>query len=166
MITDLNSLHPFFRDQIITLIEKCKTKGIELAVVETYRTPAKQREYKTMGRKYTSSSAGQSRHQYGLAVDVVPVVDSIAVWENTTLWRKIGAIGERIGLRWGGRWRNPYDPGHFEWTGGLTSYHLAAGKLPSLPIFAERYPCLDEDIRMLRRYWSEWETYQSAMAHK
>ena len=166
MITDMNSLHPFFRDQIQMLIAKCKAKGIELMVVETYRTHAKQHEYKTMGKKYTSSGAGRSKHQYGLAVDVVPVVDSVAVWNNTMLWRKIGAVGEKLGLRWGGRWRKPYDPGHFEWTGGLTSFHLVNGNLPMLPNFTEHYPCLEEDMKILRRYWKEWETSQSAMTRK
>lgn len=166
MITDLKSLHPFFRDQVLNLIAKCKAKGIELAVVETYRTHAKQHEYKTMGKKYTSSGAGRSKHQYGLAVDIVPIVNSVAVWDNVVMWRKIGAIGEKLGLRWGGRWRKPYDPGHFEWTGGLTSSHLGNGKLPVLPDFAERYPCLEEDIKILRRYWKEWETSQSALTRK
>jgi hypothetical protein len=166
MITDLNSLHPFFRDQVLNLIAKCKAKGIDLVIVETYRTHAKQHEYKTMGKKYTSSGAGQSKHQYGLAVDVVPIVDSVAVWNNTMLWRKIGAVGEKLGLRWGGRWRKPYDPGHFEWTGGLTSNHLVKGKFPTLPNCAERYPCLEEDINILKRYWKEWETSQSALTRK
>src|SRR6186713_1099265 len=76
MITDLNSLHPYFRDQVKLLIATCKAKGIHLVVVEAYRTHAKQNEYKTMGRKYTNSGAGRSKHQYGLAVDVVPIVDS------------------------------------------------------------------------------------------
>jgi hypothetical protein len=166
MITDLNSLHPFFRDQVVELIKRCKAKGIELAVVEAYRTHAKQHEYKTMGKKYTSSGAGRSKHQYGLAVDVVPVVNSVPVWDNTALWRKVGVIGEKLGLRWGGRWRKPYDPGHFEWTGGLTSGHLSAGQLPLLPSFAERYPCLEEDIAILRNSWKAWETSQSAMTRK
>jgi hypothetical protein len=166
MITDLNSLHPFFRDQVTKLIAKCKSKGIELAIVETYRTHAKQHEYKTMGRNYTTSKAGQSKHQYGLAVDVVPVVNSKPVWNNATLWRKIGAAGEKLGLRWGGRWRDPYDPGHFEWTGGLTSRHLSAGKFPTRPEFAERYPCLEEDLKILQSYWTEWETSQSAWTLK
>jgi hypothetical protein len=166
MITDLNSLHPFFRDQVIELIKRCKAKGIELTVVEAYRTHAKQHEYKTMGKKYTSSGAGRSKHQYGLAVDVVPVVNDVPVWDNAMLWRKVGVIGEKLGLRWGGRWRKPYDPGHFEWTGGLTSAHLSAGKLPVLPNFADRYPCLEEDIAILRNNWKEWETSQSAMTRK
>jgi len=166
MINDLKSLHPFFRDQIAKLIKLCKAKGIELAIVETYRTHAKQHEYKTMGKKYTSSKAGQSKHQYGLAIDVVPVVKSVAVWDNIALWKKIGTIGERLGLRWGGRWRDPYDPGHFEWTGGLTSSHLVVGRFPILSSFEKHYPCLEEDLNMLRRYWKEWEISQSALTRK
>src|SRR6187402_2596117 len=42
MITELDALHPYFRDQIKELIRICNEKGIELAVVETYRTHAKQ----------------------------------------------------------------------------------------------------------------------------
>jgi hypothetical protein len=166
MITDLNALHPFFRDQITQLIAKCRAKGIELAVVETYRTHAKQHEYTSMGKKYTTARAGQSKHQYGLAVDVVPVINSTPVWDNAVLWRKIGSIGEKLGLRWGGRWKDPYDPAHFEWTGGLTSRHLGAGKFPTRADFQERYPCLDEDLKTLQVYWAEWETSQSAWTRK
>jgi hypothetical protein len=166
MISDVSALHPFFRDKVSALIMACKAKGIELAVVETYRTHAKQHEYKTMGKKYTSSGAGKSKHQYGLAIDVVPVVNNEAVWDNTILWRKVGMVGEKLGLRWGGRWKKPYDPGHFEWTGGLTTSSLYTGTFPEVPDADEHYPCLEEDIRQLRRYWSEWELSQSSITRK
>lgn len=117
-----------------------------------------------MGRKYTNSGGGKSKHQYGLAVDVVPIVNGKAVWDNVVLWRKVGVIGERLGLRWGGRWKHPYDPGHFEWTGGLSSVHLATGMLPPVP--ADKYPCLEEDMITLREFWKEWETFQSATSRK
>jgi hypothetical protein len=164
MITDLDALHPYFRDKIKQLVIDCRAKGIELAIVESYRTHAKQNEYKTMGKKYTNSGAGRSKHQYGLAIDVVPMVDSVAVWDNAALWRKVGVTGERLGLRWGGRWRKPFDPGHFEWTGGLTSKHLTAGILPTVP--ETDYPCLEEDLQMLKKYWKEWEVTQSAMTRR
>ncbi len=159
MVADLNSLHPYFRDKVKQLIRKAANKGIILRVVEAYRTPTKQREYKTMGRNYTRSAAGQSKHQFGLAVDVVPVVDSAAVWNSPSLWRKVGLIGENLGLRWGGRWRNLYDPGHFEWTGGLGSQHLKAGILPRVP--DESYPCLHEDLALLGKYWKSLEIEQA-----
>jgi hypothetical protein len=165
MIADLNALHPFFRDQVRELIVRCKAKGVELAIVETYRTHAKQNEYRSMGRKYTNSTGGKSKHQYGLAVDVVPVVNGMAVWDNVLLWKKVGLIGEKLGLRWGGRWKKPYDPGHFEWTGGLSSTHLSSGQAPRIP--QDRYPCIEEDLAELRSYWRFWEdAQQQALAEK
>lgn len=166
MITDLNALHPYFRDKVQQLISSCKAKGIELAVVESYRTHAKQAEYKGMGKKYTRSGAGKSKHQYGLAVDVVPMIGDSAVWHNAVLWRKIGVVGERLGLRWGGRWRRPFDPGHFEWTGGLSTVDLAAGKKPLIPKKTELYPCLEQDIEQLKKYWAAWEAEQSSLTRK
>jgi hypothetical protein len=166
MIIELNALHPYFRDKIAQLISNCKAQGIELAVVETYRTHAKQNEYKTMGKKYTRSGAGKSKHQYGLAVDLVPIVDSVAMWDKTALWKKIGVTGEKLGLRWGGRWKKPYDPGHFEWTGGITTTDLARGAQPPVPKKDQNYPCLEEDVKLLRSYWKEWETMQSSFARK
>lgn len=162
MITDVNALHPFFRDKVLDLIEQCEAKGIELAFVETYRTHAKQNEYKGMGKKYTRSGGGKSKHQYGLAVDVVPIVNGEAQWDNIVLWRKIGVIGERLGLRWGGRWRHPFDPGHFEWTGGLNTVALSAGYKPYIVKEKDLYPCLEEDLKLLRKYWKEWEAAQAA----
>jgi len=165
MIADLAALHPYFKDKINTLIAICKSKGIELAIVETYRTHSKQNEFEAMGKKYTRSAGGHSKHQYGLAIDVVPVIDSVAQWDNVKLWRKVGAIGEQLGLRWGGRWKNPYDPGHFEWTGGLSSYHLSAGLKPKVPKL-EKYACVDEELNQLSEYWKAWEAEQSAIARK
>jgi len=165
MIADLDALHPYFRDKIVTLISMCKAKGIELAIVESYRTHSKQNEYKSMGKNYTRSGGGKSKHQYGLAIDVVPVIDSVAQWDNAKLWRKVGIIGEQLGLNWGGRWKSLYDPGHFEWTGGLSSYHLAMGQWPKIPK-VQNYPCLEEELAQLTEYWKAWETEQSSIARK
>lgn len=164
MIVELDALHPYFRDKVRQLINACQAQGIELAVVESYRTHAKQHEYKSMGAKYTRSGAGKSKHQYGLAVDLVPIVDSVAVWDNVALWKKIGITGEKLGLRWGGRWKKPYDPGHFEWTGGVTTVQLSKGLQPD--ISKDLYPCMEEDLRILQRYWKEWELSQSSFARK
>jgi D-alanyl-D-alanine carboxypeptidase len=165
MIADLQALHPYFRDQITELIRICKSKGIELAIVESFRTSSKQNEYKSMGKKYTRSKGGRSKHQYGLAIDVVPIVDSAAQWHNKALWKKIGVVGEQLGLRWGGRWRHLYDPGHFEWTGGLTLEQLANGELPPIPR-QEHYPCIEEDLKLLTNNWKAWENEQAAISNK
>ena len=165
MIADLQSLHPYFRDKVMQLIRICRSKGIELAIVETYRTATKQSEYRSMGRRYTRVRAGFSNHQYGLAVDIVPVIKSVPQWHNIRLWKKLGPIGERLGLRWGGRWGRFFDPGHFEWTAGVGTYHLVQGKFPIVPK-SSQYPCLAEDLKELQRHWRAWEMEQAAVARK
>jgi hypothetical protein len=159
MITDLKALHPYFRDKIVHLINNCKKIGIDVVVVESFRTKSKQAEYFGMGKKYTRSSGGKSNHQYGLACDLVPIVKGEAQWDDKKLWRRVGMEGEKLGLRWGGRWRSIYDPAHFEWTGGLTSTHLAAGVFPKPS--PHHYPCIDEDITQLRKFWDAWEQEQA-----
>lgn len=163
MIADLEALHPYFRELVKTLIAQCKAKGIELAVVETFRTRAKQNEYRAMGKTYTRSAGGASKHQYGLAVDVVPMVDSVAVWNNPALWRKVGATGEKLGLRWGGRWRHPYDPGHFEWAPGVSTSHLAQGKFPLLPAHQDA-AAVQTELDRLSLDWKAWEAEQATLA--
>jgi len=158
MIADLNALHPYFRDKMQQLINVCAKKKITLVVVESFRTRAKQAEYFGMGKKYTRSVGGKSKHQYGLACDVVPLVNGVALWDDKALWRKIGIEGEKLGLHWGGRWRTPFDPAHFEWTGGFTTIDLVLGNLPKPN--DNGYPCLDEDIKTLRRFWEACENEQ------
>jgi hypothetical protein len=75
-------------------------------------------------------------------------------------------IGEQLGLRWGGRWRHPYDPGHFEWSGGLQGTDLAAGMEPYIPKKDQLYPCLEHDLELLKKYWTSWEEHQSSMVRK
>jgi hypothetical protein len=165
MIADLQSLHPYFRDKVMELIRICRSRGIELAIVETYRTATKQNEYRSMGRKYTRVRAGFSNHQYGLAVDIVPMVASVPQWHNIKLWKKIGPIGERLGLRWGGRWGRFFDPGHFEWTSGTNAYSLMQGKFPIVPK-PTLYPCITEDLKELQQHWRAWEAEQSSLTSK
>lgn len=62
-----------------------------------------------------------SKHQDGIAFDVVPMkrLDSLLPNWNSPMWKKLGAIGEHLGLTWGGNWTKPDRP-HFEWNGGTT----------------------------------------------
>lgn len=109
--TDLAFLQKPFRDSVELFLQDCEAAGLTLMVVETYRTAERQDRLK--GRRRSRLSGGQSKHQHGLAIDVVPVINGKFIWYNRKLWLKIGKLGEARGLRWGGRW-NFYDPGHFE----------------------------------------------------
>ena len=66
-------------------------------------------------RKVTGLPPGSSKHEYGLAMDIVPMK-----WQQWLLpdwaspyWDELGELGNLCGLTWGGKWRNPDRP-HFE----------------------------------------------------
>lgn len=44
----------------------------------------------------------------------VPVLDGKAIWNDEILWGKVGALGESVGLEWGGRWARFPDRPHFQ----------------------------------------------------
>ena len=61
-----------------------------------------------------------SRHEDGLAIDVCPWdqynlhgPDKLQWDGSDPVWARLGAIGESLGLIWGGRWIQR-DLGHFE----------------------------------------------------
>lgn len=112
-VNELSVLHPAFRNKVILFLTECDRQGIKLKIIETYRTPQRQDSLKRRGRSMLSG--GRSKHQHYLAIDVVPIVNGKPKWHDRRLWNKIGVIGQSYGLKWGGRWRRLYDPGHFEY---------------------------------------------------
>jgi hypothetical protein len=75
----------------------------------------------TPGNIVTRARGGQSNHNYGLAVDVVPVVNGQPKWNvANAVWQAIGDEGKRSGLNWGGDWQALIDKPHFELPVGMS----------------------------------------------
>ena len=118
-----DSLDPVFRPLAMALVARCVEAGIQVCIVNTRRTAAQQQDAIARGVSWVQ----RSKHQDGLAIDLCPYdvwqlngSDKL-MWEaDQPVWQQMGAIGERLGLRWGGRWQQR-DLGHFEYvppTGG------------------------------------------------
>jgi peptidoglycan LD-endopeptidase CwlK len=119
----LDDLHPALAEKAKKLIALCKAEGIDLRVTSTLRTFAEQAELYAQGRTkpgkvVTRAKPGSSWHQFGCAVDICPFKGGKPDWESPH-WNKIGAIGKKLGLLWGGDWLRPDRP-HFEYHPGLT----------------------------------------------
>lgn len=132
---DVNDLDPRVATKCLALIDACRDAGIDLIVTSTYRDSESQDAIYAQGRTkpgpiVTKAKSGQSWHNYRLAFDVVPVVNGKAVWNDATLWNKIGRLGVAVGLEWAGNWTRFKEMAHFQWTGGLTLKDLQAGKRP------------------------------------
>lgn len=118
MSRQLDDLAPVFKPLAYELLARSVEAMIPVLIVNTRRTAAEQAINVANG----TSQVAHSKHQDGLAIDVVPYHvfqeygdDKLQWHEDDPAWAKLGAIGERLGLRWGGRFVTLKDCGHFEY---------------------------------------------------
>lgn len=109
----------------LKLVFECGEAGIDLLITSTYRDFEAQKALYAKGRTaigeiVTNVDAGKSWHNWKRAFDVVPLVNGKCVWNDLLLWHRIGMIGRKIGLEWGGDWHRFKDMPHFQYTEHLT----------------------------------------------
>jgi peptidoglycan L-alanyl-D-glutamate endopeptidase CwlK len=95
------------------------------------------------GKKVTNARGGQSFHNYGLAIDIVLLVDKngdgkfeTASWDTTldgdkdktSDWMECVSVFKIHGWEWGGDWKSFKDLPHFQKTFGFTTPQLKARK--------------------------------------
>lgn len=119
----LDDLDPRAREKAFVLLARACERGIPLLIVDTLRTEAEQALALRNGFSSTSNSKHLPQKPSGksLAIDVVPYdvfqvngPDKLSWDTKDPRWKVLGEIGESLGFRWGGRWKRPHDPGHFE----------------------------------------------------
>jgi peptidoglycan LD-endopeptidase CwlK len=112
-------LRPEFSQRLLLVFKIMKEKyGYEMALLEGYRSPARQEMLAGMGSQVTNARAFQSWHQYGLAADCAFWRDGKLVISEKDPWamrgyQLYGEVAESAGLTWGGRW-TMMDFGHAE----------------------------------------------------
>ena len=99
-----DGLQPDFKEKVIRWYEECREEGIKILVYCGYRSNEDQEKlYKqgrsTKGKKITNARAGQSFHNYGRAIDFVPVKSGESSWDDTASYIKAQRIGKEFGLR-------------------------------------------------------------------
>ncbi|MDP2606152.1 MAG: M15 family metallopeptidase [Deltaproteobacteria bacterium] len=91
-------------DKAQQLVESAHVAGIEILKTSTLRPLEEEAEIFAIGRtkpgkKVTNAEPGKSWHNFGLAFDVVPLVNGKAVWDSP-FWKRIGELGKQVGLFW------------------------------------------------------------------
>lgn len=142
-------LHPSIIDEVNTIYKEiCEAlKGRAICrFSHTLRTFAEQDALFAQGRtrkgaRVTNARGGQSYHNYGLAIDIVLLVDrdkngtfESASWETNVDfdgdgkadWQEVVGVFKRYGWDWGGDWRFVDNP-HFQKTLGKSIAQLKAG---------------------------------------
>ncbi len=113
----INTLHPAIRERAKGFINKAERQGIKLRVTDAMRTFEEQDALYAQGRTkpgdiVTNARAGESFHNYGLAIDVVQMVNGKPIYENKN-WERIAVIGKSYGFFWGGDFNSIKDRPHF-----------------------------------------------------
>jgi peptidoglycan L-alanyl-D-glutamate endopeptidase CwlK len=129
---NLDDLAPPAKQRALAFIAAASAKGIDLLVTSTYRDAESQDALYAQGRStpgnvVTRAKAGQSWHNWRCALDVVPLVNGKAIWDDQALWKQVGEIGKSCGLEWAGDWKTFKEYPHFQYTGGLTLAQLQQG---------------------------------------
>ena len=113
-----------------------KATGYEWLADQGRRTIAQQNAIYAQGRSApgkvcTKAKGGQSAHNFGLAVDLVPIKDGDLWWEAPkSLWQQAADLAKTMGLVPGFYFNSLFDPDHFEapdWKKQQALYY--AGKL-------------------------------------
>lgn len=150
-------LHPKIRKEVYDMYlfanNKLLIKGIRLRFAYTLRTNKEQDELYAQGRTklfdnlgkrlgvVTNSKGGQSIHNYGLAFDIVILIDKdgdgnfeSVSWDTKADydkdgmadWIEIANYFKSKGYEWGGDWKSIVDAPHFQKTFGHTWRTLKA----------------------------------------
>ena len=129
---DINDLHLKVKPLAEKFLAECARAGLNVVIYSTYRDHESQNDLYAQGRTkpgkvVTKAKGGDSWHNWRMAFDAAPIVNGSIAWNNAALFDKMGAIGERCGLEWGGSWLMRDMP-HFQYRGGLSLADMKAGK--------------------------------------
>ena len=150
-------MHPSVRKEVLEMYthvnNKLLGKGVRLRFAYTLRTNAEQDELYAQGRtklfdntgkrlgKVTNAKGGQSIHNYGLALDIVLLLDknNDGVFESASWdikadndkdgiadWKEVTDYFKSKGWFWGGDFKSLVDAPHFEKCLGYTWQSLKA----------------------------------------
>jgi peptidoglycan LD-endopeptidase CwlK len=121
MSRNLDDLRTEVRPMVDLFLADCATAGIDILVTCTLRSMEEQAALyaqgrTTPGRIVTNAKPGQSAHNFGLALDVVPIVNGKPDWDGThPVWDQIGQLGQVRGLQWLGAPGSPFrEEAHFQ----------------------------------------------------
>jgi peptidoglycan LD-endopeptidase CwlK len=132
------NLHPAFRQRLAMLADRLTARGMKALITDGVRTFEEQDDLFKKGRRnvpgesiVTNAKGGESNHNYGLAVDMYPVLPDATGRESvftsipnhssvefarafTGIQNAIGDEAEQLGLFWGARFSGIADTPHIQ----------------------------------------------------
>jgi peptidoglycan L-alanyl-D-glutamate endopeptidase CwlK len=143
-IKRIEKAHPKIRESLLVQYKEANNllgKNVRLRFAYVHRTPAEQHALFLQSPKVTNADSWQSIHNYGLAFDIVLLIDKdnngtfeTASWDTLkdfdkdlqSDWMEVTNYFKGKGWKWGGNFKSIYDAPHFEMTFGHTPKTLKA----------------------------------------
>jgi peptidoglycan L-alanyl-D-glutamate endopeptidase CwlK len=118
---EISLLHPKLREKCDLLVSECRKQGINIIITQTLRTKAEQDAIYAQGRTAPGKIVTQvkfpnSMHCWGVAFDIAVKIGN-KVTLDASHYKKVGPIGQKLGLEWGGGWKEFKDYPHFQLPG-------------------------------------------------
>ncbi|HEY8910012.1 MAG TPA: peptidoglycan-binding protein [Desulfosporosinus sp.] len=131
---NLNSLDPYVSYLARKFLELSKANNLDIIINVAFRSWDDQDKLYASGRTMpgtivSNARGGESYHNWGLGFDATPIVNG-KLSDDITLFKKMGKLGEHVGLEWGGSFKSIVDLPHFQYTFGLSAEDLLNGKRP------------------------------------
>ncbi|QYS85398.1 M15 family metallopeptidase [Flavobacterium oreochromis] len=133
----IEQAHPKVRERLLEQYKEVNSllgKGVRLRFAYVYRSPEEQRALFKKRPKVTNADAWQSIHNYGLAFDIVLLIDKdgdgnfeTVSWDmakdfdgdKVADWMEVTNYFKSKGWEWGGDWKTFKDFPHFEMNFGF-----------------------------------------------
>jgi len=126
------------------LVDEAGKIGIRVVITADYRSADEQNRLYEQGRTtegniVTNARAGESYHNYGLAIDFALLdIDGTVIWDmnydgngnGKKDWNEVVEIAKSLGYEWGGDWKNFKDYPHLQMDFGLSIEDLQRGERP------------------------------------
>lgn len=114
---DVGELTPLAQVACGLFIQRCKEKGLNIRITETYRSQERQNYLYEQGRTRSGKVVTwthNSRHTSRRAWDICKNAKGHE-YDDPSFFKQCGSVAKELGIIWGGIWTTPDTP-HFEIT--------------------------------------------------
>lgn len=129
------TLHAEVQPYARALVQRAADHGIVIKILSGTRSYAEQDALYAKGRSepgpvVTNARGGFSNHNFGIAFDV-GVFEGSSYKDESPKYKAVGALGQELGLDWGGNWKTIQDEPHFQlrpdWASALSEKEMLSG---------------------------------------
>jgi len=131
----INSLNQYIALLARKFFQLTHANNLDVRITNAFRSWDEQDKLYAQGRTIpgsivTNAKGGDSYHNWGLAFDASPYENG-RISNDIKKYKRMGQLGQQVGLEWGGNFISIVDLPHFQYTLGLNTWNLLEGtKLP------------------------------------